>query len=128
MNRIMEIKPELYKVSLNWHGEDKEYYKWSTSKSQAFHYATRELGRELNKSAHNIRNYFLCGNMNNYTVELVNIKKTKEVISDENKNEINSSNSSNRTIDSQSSLDLTDASEKEGINTGGNEAVLVPMG
>ncbi len=120
------MKPELYKVTLNWHGEVKEYYRWSTSESQAFHYATRELGRELNKSAHNVRNYFICGNMDNYTVELISAKKTEEV-SDADKNKVDNSDNSNRTMDSQSSLDFTDASTKEGVNTETDGTVHLPV-
>jgi hypothetical protein len=78
MNRIMKARPDLYKVDLNWYGEVKMYMRWAHSEEQAMHYATRELGRELNKSAHNVRAYFSDDKNNHVVVNMSEIERVKQ--------------------------------------------------
>lgn len=60
---------KIYKITLNWQGEDHKYYRLAFTEEQALRFAIRELARGAGYNTWYMRNYILDNKHHRWEVE-----------------------------------------------------------
>ena len=59
-----------YLITINWHGENNQFYRHATSAPQALRHAIRELARKVGYSTQHVRSYVMDSGHDRWKVEV----------------------------------------------------------
>jgi hypothetical protein len=59
-----------YKCTFNWKGEIHKFYRWANNPIHASHLAFIQLAEDLKISPYVVRQYYILGNRNNFSIVL----------------------------------------------------------
>ena len=71
------IIKQLYKITLNYHGNDHTFHRHANSEDHALRLACMALADEANTTMMSIFNYYISDRKDNYRIEKVNNKKRR---------------------------------------------------
>ena len=71
------IIKQLYKITLNYHGNDHTFHRHANGEDHALRLACMALADEANTTMMSIFNYYISDRKDNYRIEKVNNKKRR---------------------------------------------------